>query len=80
MENNSRPSQCDRLLTYLKSGKCITSLQAFNELGIVRLGSRIHELKKRRDDIKEKWIIVTNRFGEKCRVKGFYLEGNDAEM
>ena len=38
-------SQNQRVLKHLKSGKPLTSLQALNKFGIMRLAARINELK-----------------------------------
>ncbi len=40
-------SQASRILGYMVSGKAITPLQAFSRYGCLRLGARIHELKRR---------------------------------
>ena len=38
-------TQQQRILEYLEQGNTITTLNAFNELGITRLASRIYDLK-----------------------------------
>lgn len=39
-------SQCDRILRYLQSGKRLTSLEALDKFGCLRLSARILDLKK----------------------------------
>ena len=39
-------TQNEQILSYLKRGKPITPLKALRDFGILRLASRIHELKK----------------------------------
>ena len=67
-------TQCDRLLTYLQRGYKITSLEAWKELGIARLASRINDLRKECDGICDEWVEVPNRYGETCRVKRYWME------
>ena len=38
-------SQKDRVLQYLKNGKVLTSLNAWDELGVIETPARIHELR-----------------------------------
>lgn len=61
-------TQGERLLAHLQGGETITSLEAFNVLGITQLSSRIGELEKQGYDITHTPIKVENRFGESVRV------------
>lgn len=67
-------TQAKRVLDYLESGNTITTLNAFNELGITRLAARIYELKEEGHDVKSKRIKVTNRYDEQCSVSEYYME------
>tara|TARA_Y100000004_G_scaffold12121_1_gene13094 strand:+ start:818 stop:1129 length:312 start_codon:yes stop_codon:yes gene_type:complete len=71
-------TQADRVLNYLQDGNTITTLNAFNELGITRLAARVHELKQDGHAVKKKTLTVTNRYDEKCSVAEYYLENSDA--
>ena len=66
-------TQKKRLLTYLEQGNKINPLKAWQELGIYRLASRICDLRKEGNEIKDEWLEVPNRFGEFVRVKEYYL-------
>tara|TARA_Y100001937_G_scaffold11497_1_gene14198 strand:- start:32 stop:235 length:204 start_codon:yes stop_codon:yes gene_type:complete len=66
-------TQKKRLLTYLEQGNKINPLKAWQELGIYRLASRICDLRKEGNEIKDEWLEVPNRFGEFVRVKQYYL-------
>ena len=66
-------TQKQRLLTYLEQGNKINPLKAWQELGIYRLASRICDLRKDGNEIKDEWLEVPNRFGEFVRVKEYYL-------
>lgn len=65
---NKIPSQKDRVLAYLKSGKILTRLNAWSELGILECPARISELRYDGHPIQTKMITVTNRYGEAVRV------------
>lgn len=69
--SNSRPSQVLRVLDYLMEHGSITQREASIELGVERLPSRIHELRKIGYPIIGKMVPVKNRYGETCRVKRY---------
>ena len=77
--SNKRPTQCERVIRYIKDFGSITTLEAFVELGIVRLGARISELRKGGTIIIGKNETVKNRYGEPCRIKRYYLKGDTDE-
>ncbi len=61
------PSQSDRILAYLDSGKTLTRLNAWSELGILEAPARISELQKTYP-IKTTMISVNNRYGKSVRI------------
>jgi hypothetical protein len=71
--SNTRPTQCDRILEYIEKFGSISTLEAFVDLGVCRLASRICELRKRGLPIVSEQIAVKNRFDEKCYVKKYSL-------
>lgn len=70
---NKRPIQVDRIVEYMKENGGITSLEAARDLGCMRLGARIFEIKERGIEVKSEFINVENRFGEICRVKRYWI-------
>ena len=66
-------TQEERVLKYIKQFGSITTLEAFNELGITRLSAKIYNLKKQGYDIVDETIKVKNRFGEELHVKKYML-------
>lgn len=79
METNERPTQSKRLLDYMKKHKYITQMEALNNLGIWRLASRISELQHKQGiAVESDFITVTNRYGEKCQVKRYWLAEEQA--
>lgn len=67
-------TQAGRLLEYLQSGKSITRLESFMELGIVELSSRIIDLKDEGYTINKKRITVKNRYNEPCSVVEYSIQ------
>jgi hypothetical protein len=68
-------TQCDRLIVYLRSHRGITPMEAWNELGIYRLGARVWDLKHKRGyNIEKSMVNVPNRYGETCKVAQYRLE------
>ena len=57
-------NQRERVLTYMQEHKVITSLDAYREFGIMRLASRISELKKMGYPIEKTMVAIKNRYGE----------------
>ena len=74
MGAHSNLTQNERILDYLNSHGSITQLEALNELGIMRLASRMSDLRKRGYMIESKMDTVHNRYGEKCRVKRYTIK------
>ena len=60
----SKQTQCDRILLHLKEYGSITSIEAFVDYGIMRLASRINNLKNRGHLIKSELKTGKNRFGD----------------
>lgn len=79
METNTRPTQVQKVLAYMKRHKYITQLDAIRDLGVMRLGARIWELiHKHEIAIDSDFITVRNRDGEKCEVKRYWLAEEQA--
>ena len=69
------PTQCDRVLEYLKTHKGITPMDAWSKLGVYRLGARIWDLKHKQGIPIAKYMVdVPNRYGETCKVAEYRLE------
>ena len=70
-------SAINSLKKYIEDFGSITTLEAFAELGIVRLGARISEMRKDGLNITDKQECVKNRYGEKCYIKRYFLESDN---
>ena len=62
------PTQRERLIAFFDSGKTLTRLTAWSELGILEAPARISELRSTNYPIVTKMISVKNRYGEIVRV------------
>lgn len=72
---DSNPTQAQRVLDYMEKHGSITQIEALSELGILRLASRISDLKKRGYKIDGKMVKGKNRYGEEFRVKQYSIGG-----
>ncbi len=78
MENNKRPTQADRIIQYMQDFGSITQMQALQDLGCLRLASRISELRKNGYAINRRMIKEKNRYGESCSVAEYSLAVEEA--
>ena len=62
-----KQTQHNRLVQYLIEHGSITQLEAFNELGIMRLAPRINVLRNLGYKIETKFVSGLNRYGETTR-------------
>jgi hypothetical protein len=76
MSVHSRPTQNQRILDYIAEFGSITQLEALQDLGVMRLASRISDLKRQGYNITSSIDVVKNRYGEKCRVKRYSIGGD----
>lgn len=58
-------NQCETILRHLRDYGSITSLEAMQEYGIMRLGARIWDLKAQGVPIKSETVTGKNRYGER---------------
>ena len=57
-------TQCERVLKYMDDFGTISTMQAFSDLGVTRLASRIHDLKQMGYEIESETCYSKNRYGE----------------
>ena len=67
-------NQRQRIINYIHEFGSITSLDAYRDLGITQLATRIKELKEQGYEFETKWESNKNRFGEKVDYKRYYLK------
>ena len=72
-----KPTQNERIIDYINEFGSITQIQALTDLGVMRLASRISDLKRLGYPVESEMIKVKNRYGEECKVKKYTLRGNE---
>ena len=60
-------SQHERILDYINQFGSISPMEAFNDLGITKLSTRISEMRRDGIDFSQNWEERKNRYGEKVR-------------
>ena len=66
-------SQCDKIVAYMQKYGTITQLQAYVDIGCVRLPSRIYDLKRKGYAIRREMIKVKNREDEYVPIARYSL-------
>ncbi len=70
-------NQIARVLEYIKKHGSITTMDAFMDLGITRLGSRIWDLRHLGHDIHDEYVKGKNRFGEPIYYKKYFFASGE---
>lgn len=74
-------NQREMILQYIKDFGSITSFEAYIDLGVTQLATRVAELKEQGYIFKYEWVIKKNRYGKNVRFKKYKLEGlNERNM
>ena len=71
MTKAKHPTQAQMVIEYIREFGSITQLDALRDLSIMRLASRISELRKNGYDIISKREAVKNRYGRKSYIKRY---------
>lgn len=71
----SKVTQSQRVLDYIEEFGSITQLEALRDLGVMRLASRISDLRRMGVPIESTVETVKNRFEEKTYIKRYRLAG-----
>ena len=67
-------NQEQRILQYIEDRGSITALEAMRDIGVMRLSSRICDLRKKGVQIQKQTESTVNRYGERCIVVRYYME------
>lgn len=67
-------TQEEKVLEYLRDFGSITALEAMRDLGIMRLASRVSDLRAQKYPIVRDMVAVENRYGEKVHIARYRLE------
>ena len=72
-------TQVERVANYIEEFGSINPLQALGDLGIMRLASRISDLKRMGVPIKKKMVEGRNRFGEKVCFAEYSFDNKEVK-
>lgn len=72
---DSKPTQNQRILDYIAEFWSITQFEALRDLGVMRLASRVSDLRMKGHNIVSETEAVKNRFGETCHIKRYRMGG-----
>lgn len=72
-------TQCERIIQYMRDFGSITALQAMEDLGVMRLASRICDLRRDGYQIKKEDIKKRNRYGEWAHIAKYSLDRRDGD-
>ena len=78
MDTNSKLNQRMKIIEYMKNNNGITSLEAVENLRILRLASRIHELVKLGYDIDKETVYKHKEDGSVIHYTRYTLLGEPA--
>lgn len=67
-------TQCEKILRHMEDYGSISSLEAVNEYGIMRLASRISDLKRMGIPIRKETVKGKNRYGEATSYARYSLQ------
>lgn len=70
-------TQSERVVRHLRDYGSITSLEAMQEYGIMRLASRVSDLKKSGLPIRREMVSGRNRYGEPTSYARYSLGGRE---
>ena len=68
--------QCQRVVKFLSDNEAITSADAYRELGIMRLASRVHDLSNDGYVFSKTRKRVYNKWGERCCVMEYSIKSH----
>ena len=75
MTHKVKTNQRTRIIEYLKTHDGITQYDAIKHISVMRLASRISEMRKLGYDVRDAWVKGKNKYGEKYRAKKYWIEG-----
>ena len=75
----AKMTQCDRVLRHLEDFGSITALEAMGEYGIMRLASRIADLKGQGYDIVSERKTAKNRYNEPTNFSVYRLRNKEVK-
>ena len=72
-----KSTQCEKVLAYMRQFGSITQLQALQDIGCMRLASRISDLRQQGVAIGRRMKTSKNRYGDDVYFAEYYLIEED---
>lgn len=72
-----KASQCEKIVNYMKKYGSITQLQAYVDIGCIRLPARIYDLKRKGYAIRSETIKVKKSEGEYVPISRYSLQDTE---
>ena len=69
-----KSTQCEKVLAYMRQFGSITQFQALQDIGCMRLASRITDLRQQGYAIGRRIKTSKNRYGDSVSFAEYYLE------
>lgn len=73
-------SQCERIIQYMKDFGSISPMEAYKDLGITKLATRISEMRADGMEFDQRMEKRKNRYGEKVHFMRYWLKGEMDEQ
>ena len=70
---SNKATQCDLVLEFMAANGSITPVEALDELGCMRLASRISDLKRMGHSIRKEMVEKKNPFGDTVRFARYSI-------
>ena len=70
-------TQCEQVIRHMEESGSITSMEAMQEYGIMRLASRINDLRRAGYPIRREMVTRMNRYGETVASARYSIAGGD---
>ena len=72
-----KSTQCEKVLEYMKRFGSITQIEALQDIGCMRLASRITDLRQQGYPIGRRIKTAKNRYGDSVSFAEYYLIEED---
>ena len=69
-------NRAERVLEYMREFGSITPMEAFSDLGITKLATRVSELKRQGYEFDQEVVQTKNRYGENAHFMKYRLKEN----
>ena len=73
-------TQQQRIIDYIDRFGSISPIEAFTDLGITKLATRIGELQNKGYYFSKKWETNKNRYGETVRYMRYFNDNEQSKM